>query len=439
MLPTEIRSNSPTHKKSWGTYALKQAIGLAMVLLILNDMLGGAIKYYCANASLLYLSYIPIMFAGIVVIGYFMIYGITMHIHKRMGFFLLLFLSYTIYAIFSGRQIEAVAFGLYIWLPFFLGMLVTTFGLQYHFQKNILLWWAIATTGVVINIFVEFPWTGESYQAFGQTLQASRDWTASGVARLAGFSRASFAASNQIALFCVVVLTMRMNIFLKIAIWAISVVAIYYTTSKTTLLVMAIVPLLIIIVEFLQQQDYAKKKPTKNAERFALIVLTGLASVTVLLPVLFLTTRANVITIDSGGFLNITSLMDRMAWMWPTAWDLVFKNSNPLTMIFGRGIGGIGTPQYFFEVLIRNPADNLFVYLYVTFGAFSLFFIRHLVIGVRNWLPINSSEFLVYYTLTAVILIIGITSNVIESSTTLLIMGILLGKTANKRQDTFIR
>lgn len=157
MLPTEIRANSPTHKKSWGTYALKQAIVLAMVMLILNDMLGGAIKYYCANSSLIYLSYIPILFAGIVVIGYFMIYGITMHIHKRMGFFLLLFLFSAIYAIGTGRTPEAVGFGLYIWLPFFLGMLVTTFGLQVHFQKNVALWWAIATIGVIINSFYQFP------------------------------------------------------------------------------------------------------------------------------------------------------------------------------------------------------------------------------------------------------------------------------------------
>ncbi|MDX1921771.1 MAG: hypothetical protein SFW65_01395 [Alphaproteobacteria bacterium] len=430
MLPTEIRANSPYHKKSWGTYALKQAIVLAMCLVILNEMLGGVIKYYTANSALLYLSYIPIVFAGVVVIGYFVIYGLTMHIHKQMGLFLLLFMSYSIYGLFMGRELGAVAFGLYIWLPFFLGLLVSSFELQGHFQKNILIWWLIVTTGVLINAFVVFPWTGESYQIFGQTMQTSRDWTTAGFNRLAGFSRANYAASNQIALFCVVVLTMRMNIFLKIVIWLMSTVAIYLTTSKTTLIAMAVVPLMIILVEFLQQQDYAKKKPTKNAERVALAVLTGLASVSVLLPVLFLTSRSQITSSEGIGFINLSSMMDRGAWMWPNAWDLIFKTDEVFPMIFGRGIGGIGTPQYFFERLNANSADNLFIYLYVTFGAFSIFFIRFLVMGVRKWLPINSSEFLVYYTLTCVVFIVGMTSNVIESASMCLIIGILIGKSA---------
>jgi hypothetical protein len=54
--------------------------------------------------------------------------------------------------------------------------------------------------------------------------------------------------------------------------------------------------------------------------------------------------------------------------MWPRAAGLLVR---PEHFIFGKGLGSIGVPQQFGpDQKLFNSADNLFVYLYVTFGIF---------------------------------------------------------------------
>ncbi|NDE89791.1 MAG: hypothetical protein EB059_01420 [Alphaproteobacteria bacterium] len=388
-----------------------------MLVLLANDIFGGVIKYYTARSSLLFLSFLPVLFAGGVVGAYYLLYGFAMRWHKAMGVFLLLFLFNAIYAMFIGRQPMAVGFALYIWLPFFLGMLVAIFKCEESFQKYVLMCWLCAIAGVFLNSQIDFPWVGEDYQAFGKTLQTSREWWAQSIFRIAGFSRASFAASNQIALFCMVMLCLPMGRWKKFGIWALSIIAVYLTTSKIALLIMIITPLLILLVQ----------ASAKKTGRPAYALLFTLTAIMVLAPILLLTTRSQVGTFDGFGFLTLSSMFERMYWMWPSAWDLLFKDNNPVLMVLGRGLGGIGTPQTFFETLYQNSADNLFIYLYVTFGIGSFIFIYYLMKSLRRCAS-NTQSLLMYFTFSIVVVMIGMTANVVENSTSLLVFGMLMGK-----------
>lgn len=39
-----------------------------------------------------------------------------------------------------------------------------------------------------------------------------------------------------------------------------------------------------------------------------------------------------------------------------------------------KGFGSIGVPTYYFTPALANSADNMYVYLYVIFGVFSVLF-----------------------------------------------------------------
>ncbi len=425
-------------RTSFVVRAMKLAITISMLLLIFNDIFGGVIKFYSVSSSLLFLSFIPTLFAGVVLAMYFGTHLMVMRIHVKMGLFILIFILNALYALAIGRQPMAVGFALYIWLPFFIGLLITTFKLEHVFRKYVVLWWLIATLGVLLNSQIKFPWIGENYQVFGQTVQASREWWAGSVDRLAGFSRASYAAANEIALFCMVILAMRINIIKKIIVWTISFIAVYLTTTKTTLLIMVIAPILIGTINFFQIKSSTNDIPNKQTVRLASVIITCLTAIMVLLPIFSLTTRSSIGSSKTIGFFSFSSLFERMYRMWPDAWDLIFYDGNPITMMFGRGLGGIGTPQNFFEVLKQNSADNLFVYLYVTFGIASVFFIRHIILNIKKWADAGNTAFLTYFALTVSIVTLGMMVNVVENATTSLVLGMLIGKTSSlpKKPDT---
>ncbi|MBU2823844.1 hypothetical protein HF283_06950, partial [Acidithiobacillus ferrooxidans] len=61
----------------------------------------------------------------------------------------------------------------------------------------------IALSGVLINVFVQYPWVGASFKIGGEEVQISRRWWAFGISRIGGFSGASFDAAIQIMFFSV--------------------------------------------------------------------------------------------------------------------------------------------------------------------------------------------------------------------------------------------
>lgn len=422
----------------------RRAVPMAVLTLVYNDIFGAVIRYLSVGVGAAWLSFAPMLFAAAVVLGY--LCGARLHqgVWLTLGFFA----SYAYYTCLVGgargsllTQLTSVGFALYTWTPFFVGLALVSLRLEGLLGRAALLCWSFAVAGVILNTFVKFPWMGATFEVLGQQAQVARDWTTNGIERLAGFSRASFTAANQIVLFSMLLIARpHMHAALKVLIWATSVLAIALTTSKTPLTVMVVVPLALLSVRF------ARAFASRQALPFqvAIFVLLALLGVMVALPCASgMQDLLNDTSASDVGFLTLSSMLDRAATMWPAAFQLIATDQNPLEWLLGRGLGGIGAAQAIFEPLKVNSADNLFVFLYVTFGAGAALFGATILAGFKKYYVNEPDTFSSLFALAASVLTLGIATNVVESVIPALVTGVLVAKSfgrelpaANQRENT---
>ena len=128
------------------------------------------------------------------------------------------------------------------------------------------------------------------------------------------------------------------------------------------------------------------------------------------------------------GFLTLSSMSERARIMWPAAFALPALDAAPIEWLLGRGIGGIGAAQPIFEPHHVNSADNLFVFLYLTFGIGVVSFGAMLFFGMRRYYVWEPNTFELWLSLSAIVAILAIATNVIESAVPSLLIGLLAGK-----------
>lgn len=428
LVSTERRAKATAPRRSFEAVA-RRAVPLAVLALVYNDIFGAVIRFAAVSLGVPGLSYAPMLFAASVVMGCVGLVRLPRGVWLTLG----LFASYAFYTCLVGgargsllTQLSSVSFALYTWTPFFLGLILVALGLEGVFLRAALLWWSFAVAGVILNAFLQFPWLGATFEVLGQQTQVARDWTTNGIERLAGFSRASFTAANEIALFSMLLAARaRTHAALKVLIWAVSVVAVALTTSKTPLTVLVVVPLALLSVRGARAFSARPALPY----HVAMFVLLALLAVTVALPCassaqdLLASTSASDV-----GFLTLSSMLDRFGTMWPAAFELLASDQNAIEWIMGRGLGGIGAAQAIFEPLAVNSADNLFVFLYVTFGIGAVLFGAAIVAGFKKYYAKAPDAFTSLFALAASVLTLGIATNVIESVVPALATGMLVAK-----------
>src|SRR6202011_3772533 len=113
------------------------------------------------------LNYAPPLLAILALVFYYLQAIKNKHIQFPMLAITVFMAVFALYACFNSISLTQSAIGFYIWLPFFTGML-----LQAEKQENILFkWifflWGVAVIGVILNSFVNFPWTGTSSEVLG--------------------------------------------------------------------------------------------------------------------------------------------------------------------------------------------------------------------------------------------------------------------------------
>lgn len=391
-------------------------VGLA--LLIANDALGGPVRYGLSQVGLVELAYAPILAAGAVVLAYLAAQLGCLRFDAAAGFIVLLSLVWLPYALIQGRAPVQALFAYYTWIPLFLGLLAVATGGIGTALAMVGLVWSVAVLGVLLNAVLEFPWVGAGYEIMGVRTQFARAWSAFGIQRLPGFSRASFTAANQIAIGCALLLAGRFGGVTKGAIWILSVVAVWLTTSKAPLVAVLMAPAILFV------HDRAGR--TSRSRYLASgWVLGGLLVVAIGLPVLALL-GARLPQSGHLGFLSFSSVGMRMADMWPRA--LALLDPPWPHILLGLGFGGIGVGQAYFDPAQYNAADNLFVFLFTTFGLGSLLFLPAFL---RNNGLLARSRPQLYrevYVAAAVLLVIGTMSNVVESVVPAFLLGLLIGK-----------
>jgi hypothetical protein len=152
--------------------------------------------------------------------------------------------------------------------------------------------------------------------------------------------------------------------------------------------------------------------------RLRAAIVTALVAVGWVMPligVLFLP-RLNALNTSS----SLHSYEDRLRNMWPEAFDLWLHNGTFLT---GRGLGGLGTAQTYFESPLFNAGDNLHLYIFVTLGVLAAPLILYVCWQVARTAVGDDRSQRVPLVLFVAALTYGLTANGIENASVALILG----------------
>jgi hypothetical protein len=385
-----------------------------LFLFSLTEVLNGAIRYYAAQYGFSWLPYLPHVLLFAALAPMFFAYVVTEGISSTYLTVLVLFGVAATFGVFNLGNASQVEFGFWTLVPFLYGIVVLP-SIMRGWRRLVpyaVLLWALAVAGVLINLFHTWPWIGFGYQVGSTSIEASRLWRTNAVnfARLPGFSTGSYFAAVQIL---ILALFLRETLRRKVGIpmWFLSGVAIVLTTSKTT----------IAIYLFLSIMHLFEHGPTRRSCR---LIPFAAAAFDILLPFsMFLVRLDWVDSIRSPTMsLLVWSFAERLQVGWPQWILMIVERGN---LVLGRGLGGIGTAQQYFEPALYSPADNIAVYLYGTFGVLGL--IALLIYGWKvSRLRIDSPHGRFFFLCACVVLLDGSTTSVLEGAFTAMALGVSL-------------
>jgi len=305
------------------------------------------------------------------------------------------------------------AMGLYVLLPFWFGLTCGPVLLErWHLVGRLVpLCWLVVVTGVLANQLIEYPWEGFGYNVGNLEVEGSRQWFANGgTRRLAGLARASFDAAVHVQLAGVLLALQTRSSLLRLLVWAVTIAAILPTTSKGMLLAAVVLTPIVLLRGALPATPL----------RFLPAVF---GSIGLALPVSTLFFKFSS-PLKDPLLANLTnSFYDRLNDMWPGAWALLSDHGHPL---LGRGVGGIGTAQNYFEPALFNAGDNLFMYWFVVFGWVALPGIALLLLASLRIQPQRNAEEMRVYCLLLTTLVYGMITNIVENALSALVFGLVV-------------
>jgi hypothetical protein len=153
--------------------------------------------------------------------------------------------------------------------------------------------------------------------------------------------------------------------------------------------------------------------------------IAAFASICLALPVAATQFGFGVRRSDVAGWLS--SFVERIDFMWPDAINTWLTHGNLVT---GRGLGGIGFAQASGEWWRYNAADNLMIYLLVSFGLFAILYAGGFLLSLRRTFTADPSlDFLARCVRgwALVVFSYGCTSNMVEQPLMNMVIGLCFG------------
>lgn len=355
-------------------------------------LLDSPIRYFLHNLDAIVLLYVKDILLLIIIL-----YGIVKTIKSmRINKSTFVISGVILVSIFMGliNQLNflQVLFGIKIFLPLLAGIVIGKYEILK--PKHFVILYRISIPIIIIGLILEYfklsPWSGFSYTFAGFIIEGNRYWTTFGIQRLSGFQRASFESGillvflDMFYLLGVTVVKNKEKINLRyyklydVLLFILSIIGIIYTTSKTAYLaIFSLIVIYILVIINLKSKDRMIQKLSLIAIKSVISILFAFAIIPPIIS--FINSNyINKINLSNSSYLIkwfFTSFIDRMENTWLDAFALV---THSYFKLLGRGMGGIGAPQQYFETYLYNPGDNIFVYLYVIFG--------YLVLGLIIWL-----------------------------------------------------
>jgi len=334
--------------------------------------------------------------------------------------------------LFNGLNIYQVLFGIKMFLPLIAGFFASYyFGILNHWNSRTSYFLIlIILFGLFLDLKLSLPWAGLSYSIGDFNVEGNREWTTFGVERLAGFQRSSF--DSAILLYSLYLLYMTSNLLKGNKIFNLSSVllllltfyGVYLTTSKVSYLSIIILCITLLLLDIHQRTEYLLNKLIISI----VLKIIGLSVflLAFLPPFFAMYNPATAVKLMS--FKNevlsqfFSSFLDRVLNTWPNAFNLI---ENLVQLLIGKGIGSIGAAQSKFDI-VYNPGDNVFVYLFITFG---MLFVIILILFLLKLITLQfkSNKESTFILMFISVCTYGATLNFIESSILSLILGVFLG------------
>lgn len=391
------------------------------VVFLFSNVLLGPIRWLFAISGLTFLIYLPI-----VAIGLAWMIGVARDMYfNRLTHAYFALLLVAAFGIVNGLlnigSVIQVGFGFYVLWPMMFGLVYgreMVARLQNAYGLTVGLW-LIASIGVIANSLTTYPWEGFEYSVGGVDVETSREWYAGGgVKRLAGLSRASFDAAIQVTLLSCLAFAVTRSLLIRIVMAGITIAAIYFTNAKGMFLSF----MAMFALSMLNDAWLAKLKVFV----FGALMMFGMG-----LPIGAWIAQYSFDITGVAANPLIYSFTDRIENMWPEALELMHEHG---TVWLGRGFGGIGVSQTYFEPFLFNAADNVYVYVaaILGLGAFPVamvVMIRFMTRRLKN----PTGERFTYLLMTAT-LVYGLTANVFENAMMAMVAGILIRIACSKEQ-----
>jgi hypothetical protein len=340
-----------------------------------------------------------------------------------------------IIGLLNGLALLQVLFGVKIYLPFFIGFLaIYSFRLDRAFFVRLFhIFVPIILFGLLLDLLFELPWAGFEYEAYGVSIEAARKWWALALPRLSGFGRASFETAILLlslsALYLAAYLSTPESFSRRVklrnaVLLSLSFVGAILTTSKSSVVAFLFLAFFCLLMTACGKYGDAIGRVSGLTLKLLLILILLVGIVPPAMALTSPTILTDHLSPDSAVLSMLSaSYIERMQTMWPEAFGLL---SPGYMFIVGRGIGGIGAAQHYFEQSAYNAADNLYIYLLVDFGMiFLVLFCLYLLYHVLLPSPLKKRSFH-FYLFCLILFAYGATLNVIESPTLLMTLGFLL-------------
>lgn len=314
---------------------------------MLTDALTGPIRYALNGVGLDILAYAPKAIALVV-----FVYAMALEPQPVLVWSVLMLLfAATVVGIFKDVPLLCPAFAVFQLAPLLLAIVAPIPDderLRRRILYGIAIIWVITSLGIIGDALFDYPWKGLETEIGGQDIEASRQWGAYGIDRLAGFSRMSVAA----ALYEGVTGLMLFATFEK-KLWKFIVVAITFTVvllTTTKSAVAAVVAAAVLMPLLIKQR------------KLRYFIVGAIVIAAIALPVYSTLTPVTVDIHDDISLMLLASFDDRLTDTWPVFSDAV-------SYWIGEGLGGVGSAVTYFEPLsITNVADNYALYLIGVFG-----------------------------------------------------------------------
>lgn len=250
-------------------------------------------------------------------------------------------------------------FGLWVFVPLFFGSYLGPMIDFLKIRNVIFLLFFVTALGVFLDPLVTYPWSGQGATLFGNSIEISRQWTSFGVERHAGLARSSFNAATQLLVFGLLLVLSLERWWLKVIVWFLAGAGIALTVSKGPFGGWVLLSLYFFGgVMFRWGRGWSFCCSVFLMLGVVIMILVPLSTLWI--------SYDNALQGPMMKFF-FASFGDRLSWMWPDSLGLLNLDGG-FHWLTGRGLGGIGSAQQYFESNLYFPADNFFVYLAVTFG-----------------------------------------------------------------------